>query len=744
MNIKFLLPILFAFYLIGCRQKDHDYSNFNLSFEKIQNGMPQNWEVYPSQQNYSIYLDSIIVKSGKYAIAIESTGDSITDHAITFNFPNKYEGKKITLSGYIKSENVDGYAGLLMAVGADKEIHIPNKNGVVGTTDWNKYELTLDLVHPLIQNIIIGGFLEGKGKIWLDDLKVTIDGQNIEKIQSYKPKPFPAKGDKEFDKGSNIIFPTLSEQKIEDLELLGRIWGFLKYHHPIIANGDYNIDYELFRILPSYLNSNDNKQRDKILLKWINKYGRIQKSNICRSIHDTAFVKPNLTWIERSNINLKLKKTLIKIYLNRNQGYHYYIELMPGVGNPYFSNERTYEAMDYPDAGFRLLALFRYWNIIYYFFPYKHLIDKDWNVIFKEYIPLFIKAKNRLEYELAASQLIGEICDSHAILLDGWIKVDSLRGKGQTPIVAQFIENRLVVTDYYFFYDEKVKSAALHKGDIITHIDGKPVELIVDSVKKYYSASNNVAKMRDIARDILRSNKPYIRINYISSGKIKQKEVIVGRRDRWIYYRNKGKDNDITPCYKFICKDIGYITLKNIKSKEISVIMQKFINTKGIIIDIRNYPHSFVPFLLGSYFVSDTTPFVKFTISNPENPGEFNYTPVLVIPKPERFYQGRLLVLVNEETHSQAEYTAMAFRAGDNTTIVGSQTSGADGNVSKIVLPGGLYTRISGIGVYYPDGSETQRFGIVPDIKIEPTIKGIREGRDELLEKAIEIIKQKR
>lgn len=172
--------------------------------------------------------------------------------------------------------------------------------------------------------------------------------------------------------------------------------------------------------------------------------------------------------------------------------------------------------------------------------------------------------------------------------------------------------------------------------------------------------------------------------------------------------------------------------------------MQKFINTKGIIIDIRNYPSSFVPFLLGSYFVSDTTPFVKFTISNPENPGEFNYTPVLVIPKPERFYQGRLLVLVNEETHSQAEYTAMAFRAGDNTTIVGSQTSGADGNVSKIVLPGGLYTRISGIGVYYPDGSETQCFGIVPDIKIEPTIKGIREGRDELLEKAIEIIKQKR
>jgi C-terminal processing protease CtpA/Prc len=47
---------------------------------------------------------------------------------------------------------------------------------------------------------------------------------------------------------------------------------------------------------------------------------------------------------------------------------------------------------------------------------------------------------------------------------------------------------------------------------------------------------------------------------------------------------------------------------------------------------------------------------------------------------------------------------------------------------------------ISGIGVYYPDGTETQRVGIVPDIEIRPTIGGIRNGKDELLEKAIELI----
>ena len=82
----------------------------------------------------------------------------------------------------------------------------------------------------------------------------------------------------------------------------------------------------------------------------------------------------------------------------------------------------------------------------------------------------------------------------------------------------------------------------------------------------------------------------------------------------------------------------------------------------------------------------------------------------------------------------------MAFKAGNNTTVIGSTTAGADGNVSTILLPGGLRTMISGIGVYYPDGTETQRIGIVPDIEVKPTISGIRNEKDELLEKAIELI----
>jgi hypothetical protein len=93
-----------------------------------------------------------------------------------------------------------------------------------------------------------------------------------------------------------------------------------------------------------------------------------------------------------------------------------------------------------------------------------------------------------------------------------------------------------------------------------------------------------------------------------------------------------------------------------------------------------------------------------------------------------------IVILVDEVSQSQAEYTTMAFRVAPGARVVGSTTAGADGNVSAIPLPGGLRSMISGLGVFYPDKKPTQRVGIVPDIEARPTIAGIRAGRDEALE----------
>lgn len=83
----------------------------------------------------------------------------------------------------------------------------------------------------------------------------------------------------------------------------------------------------------------------------------------------------------------------------------------------------------------------------------------------------------------------------------------------------------------------------------------------------------------------------------------------------------------------------------------------------------------------------------------------------------------------------------MAYRVHPNAIVIGSITAGADGNISQIYLPGGISTMISGNGIYYPDGRETKRIGIVSDIEVRPTILGLMSGQDEVLNKAIEIIR---
>lgn len=729
--------ITFLFSLTGYAQTS-EVQKLNLNFEQNEKGYPLRWESFGSS-DYRVYMDSVTVKQGKYSLAIENTTDKSDYKALGINLPHNYTGKSIRLSGYIKTENVtDGYAGLWMRIDPQQAFDNMSNKGIKGTTDWKQYEISLPLTPGETKNIAIGGLLAGKGKMWLDDLQVSIDGKDLDSkdLEIYQRKILPAEKDKEFDGGSNIVSINLKSETINKLELLGRIWGFLKYHHPEIAKGNYNWDYELFRILPAYLQAKNSGERNKVLIGWIEKYGKLPSCENCKPTRSDAVLKPDLAWIDHFGLSASLKSLLKEVYNNRNQGENYYIGLHRYVANPEFKNENPYPGKTYPDSGFRLLALYRYWNMIEYFFPYKHQTDKKWNTILKEYIPPFINAKNELEYELAALQIIGEVKDTHANLWEGGDKIAELRGSNYAPFKAEFVEGKLVVTDYY-----NPEHTTLKIGDIITHINGKAIESIVDSLKSYYPASNEAAMLRNISGDLLRSAQKNLTLKYISEKQNKQQEIALFDKKQlnmYFWYRvNEGEK-----CFKMLKGNIGYITLANITEMDIPEIKKLFKDTKGIIIDIRNYPSIFVPFALGSYFVTEPTSFAKFTQGNLDNPGEFTFKEGDIIQSDEYRYKGKLVVLVNEKSQSQAEYTAMAFRAAKNTTIVGSMTAGADGNVSTILLPGGLSTMISGIGVYYPNGTETQRIGIVPDVTVKPTIEGVKNGKDEVLEKAIEIIGQ--
>lgn len=719
---------------------------FNLGFEAIspKDAFPQKW--FQWGQSYKITPDSLQKVSGKYSLLIQPSAAREEGHfgSPAVSIPAVYQGKEIELRGFLKLDNVqNGSAGLLLRIdGKNGTLQFDNMQNrkIQGTIDWKQYSIKLPLP-PNAETIFVAALHTGTGQVWVDDLELKIDGKDLLDVPVKESKPpLPADLDTAFSKGSGISLAALDKGVINDLVVLGKIWGFLKYYHPEVADGNWNWDNQLFRILPRILNSKSQQERNDAILSFINGMGTLKNGGPVKvtKAEDIKF-HADLAWIRDSKeLGEALSRNLIAIEACVKPAEHYYVAEMPGVGNPEFKNERGYASMTSPDDGFRLLSLFRYWNMIQYYFPYKHLIGEDWNNVLPEFIPKFLAAKDQRSYTLACLELIARIHDTHANVWGNRYLEENIKGRSSLPIQTKFIEDKLTVTGFYsdtLGIKEKVRI-----GDVITKIDGEPVELLIKRLLPFTPASNYATQLRDLARNLLRGNADTFSIEFLRDGKassIMLPTVKLKSLNTTIDYDPQPEK----PGYYILEENIGYVFPAKYRNADLPNIKELFALTKGMIIDLRCYPSDFMPFTFGDYIKSKPGTFVKFTKADYKHPGTFEFTKSLRNGSLlGQKYKGKVVVIVNENTQSNAEYTTMAFQSSDNVVVIGSTTAGADGNVSRFVLPGGISTMISGIGVYYPDGTETQRVGVKIDIPMKPTLKGIISGRDELLEKAKALI----
>jgi C-terminal processing protease CtpA/Prc len=700
---------------------------FNLDFEKHskKDELPNDWIRWSESE---LKVDSTNAISGKNSLLINvKEGEGFG--CIAYKLPANFKGRKITLEGYLKYEEAtDGYVGLLLRIEKDEQAiasaNMQNQK-LQGTADWKKYSITLDFKENA-DEIYVGGILIGKGKAWFDNFKVTIDGKPIEKQKPVVKELSVIDKDTEFDAGSKFEIMNLNDIQKRNLFVFGKVWGFVKYYHPAIAEGKISWDYELFRMLPKINSQNF----DDELVLWINKLGTFKTTTQKLPKESVIKLLPNTKWISDTNlISSELSALLQNVNAADRSSSNYYISLRRRVKNPEFTNEKVFSKMEYSDTGIKLLAVFRYWNMIEYFFPNRHLMDENWDTVLKEFIPRMVATKDQKEYTFTLLELIGKIQDTHANIWRYNEAIADYFGQNIAPVGLSFVENKAVVVKLY----DELKDRNLQIGDVILAVNGIKVEDWIKKNLKYFPASNYPTQLRDISQRILRTNEQTISLTIENI--LGQKEVVVNT------VKDKYFPNEMVS-HKIINENIGYIYPGSLKKGEIHQIMDKFLDKKGLIVDLRCYPSDFIVFRLSNYLLNVKKDFVKFTAGDIKTPGLFTFRggEMRVGGKNKNHFKGKVIILVNEETQSNAEYTTMALRVAPNAIVLGSTTAGADGNISGITLPGNIFTYISGIGVLTPDGSETQRIGIVPDVKIEPTINGIRAGKDEVLEKAIELI----
>lgn len=522
---------------------------------------------------------------------------------------------------------------------------------------------------------------------------------------------------------------------------LGKVWGFLKYYHPHIADGSTDWDSVLVADVPQLEAEPTEARLNHIISNWLEAYGPVATCTDCEPFpSDTSYRNLDLAFLEEDLLlSPDTRKQLQYIRDNPYQEARYYALPSKWNGPVSFENEKPYKEMRYPTRPYRMLALFRYWNAVQYYFPYKYHIERDWAEVLEEYVSELYDAPDSTAYIFAMRRLTAQIHDSHSFFNSRiW---SYAHGDYRLLMNLQSVEGEFVVRQVHA--NDAGERYPLQSGDVIVSIDGELAADRRERLRPYLIASNDITTERNIGQWLLLGQEP-------------EMELVVRRGEKTITYQLEGVpiksyydilkneyNQDQTPKWEVLSDNIGYVDMGRLEWKEVKPMMKELKKCQAIIFDVRNYPQGTM-YRVGDFLMPQKTPFVTFTYPDPRLPGHFLWyeKPYRVGAKTnKKYYKGKVIVLQNELTQSHAEFTIMSLQVTPDCTVIGSQTAAADGNVTSISLPGGVKALFTGIGVYYPDRTETQRIGIVPDREVKPTIAGMQAGRDEVLEYALDFIK---
>jgi len=369
------------------------------------------------------------------------------------------------------------------------------------------------------------------------------------------------------------------------------------------------------------------------------------------------------------------------------------------------------------------------WNVMQHFFPYFDVTKTDWKAALTEALGSAYSDKTDRDFLMTLKKFT-------AALKDGHVRA-SLRDaarESMLPFDFEWIEGRPVITD---IWDKTISDVRV--GDVVKEIAGKDSVKAVEELKPYISAATEGWLMYRAMTELLRVPAGAdVKLKLERDGG-ETVDVLVKPMEISAYSQTV-RNLEGTKSKK-IKEGIYYLNMDQIKMEEIDALMPELEKARAIICDMRGYPkgnHLFISHLLKEKDTSTKWMRVPRVIYPDYEKVTFQEHGWRLEPIEPRL-TAKIFFLTDGRAISYAESFMSFIEFYKLATIVGQPTAGTNGNVNPLILPGGYYLTWTGMRVVKHDGSQHHGVGIIPHVPMKRTIRGVREGRDEFLEKAIEL-----
>ncbi len=390
------------------------------------------------------------------------------------------------------------------------------------------------------------------------------------------------------------------------------------------------------------------------------------------------------------------------------------------------------------DRTTRLAGVVVSWSIFQHFYPYVEQVNVDLPGALERGLTSAAVDLDDLSYDHTLRRLLAELEDGHAAVLHPGVSPTM-----RFAFTWDWIENQLVITS--------VEEGATHgmvPGDRVLAINGRP---IADALAEIESLSSAATPQWLLFRSLfeLAGGQPggtaTLTVQPHAGGPVRAVTVAYTAPFGGTYGLAPGSPSEPRP--EKIAKlrpGIFYVDLSRISDDDFNGALDQLASADGVVFDMRGYPNFVSPVVLNHLIDKPVTSnwFNIPIVTQPDRQGwRWDSLYWILTPLAPRF-TGRIAFLIDGRVLSYAE-SLMGIVEGERLgALVGGPTAGTNGGIDPFSLAGGYTLRWTGMDIRKKDGSRHHGVGIKPTVPVSRTLAGVLASRDELLEKAIEVVSQ--